>query len=77
MEEACTVKMSRGSYAYRRTLEFLSRGRLHLKNSVKVVTLKYSPVSKSSAGLRYNNNYVLIIIIYYNNNNNYVNFLSH
>ena len=44
--------MPRGSFAYRRTLEFLSRGKLHLKNSVKVVTLRYNPVARSSAGLR-------------------------
>lgn len=37
---------------YRRTLDFLSRGKLYLKHSVKVITISFNVVEPSSAGLR-------------------------
>lgn len=39
--------------AFRRSIDFLSRGRLYLKNSVNVITVYYNVVEPSSAGLRW------------------------
>lgn len=37
---------------FKRTLDFLSRGKLHLKDTVKVVAIFYNGVGSSSSGLR-------------------------
>ena len=44
--------MAKGKFPYRRTLEFLSCGRLYLKNSVKVITIAYDAVDRQSTGVR-------------------------
>lgn len=41
-----------GKFDHRRTIEFLSRGKLHLKDSVKVITISYKTGDPLSAGLR-------------------------
>lgn len=42
----------RPTYAFVKRLEFLSGGRLHLKDSVKVVTFTYNTHGSKSNGIR-------------------------
>lgn len=42
----------RPTYAFMKTLEFLSGGRLYLKKSVKAITLSYNTWGRGSSGLR-------------------------
>ena len=44
--------MSRAKYAFRRSLEFLSSGNLHLKDSVKAISFSYDTRCDSSSGVR-------------------------
>jgi hypothetical protein len=43
----------RPTFAFRKRLEFLSSGKLYLKDSVKTITLSYRTSEFSSRGLRY------------------------
>ena len=45
-------RVNKVNYAYRRTIEFLSSGRIHLKSNVRVVHIKYTTHTDSSAGTR-------------------------
>lgn len=45
-------RVNKANYAYRRTIEFLSSGRIHLKNNVRVIHIKYTTHADSSAGTR-------------------------
>jgi small subunit ribosomal protein S25 len=46
------VRYPLGHFNHRRTLEYLNRESLHLKNSIKVITISYNPADIPSAGLR-------------------------
>lgn len=41
------------SYAYRRTVEFLSSGKIYLKRNVMAIHIKYTTHTDTSAGTRY------------------------
>lgn len=45
-------RVNKVNYAYRRTIEFLSSGRIHLKNNVRVIHIKYTTHADSSVGTR-------------------------
>ena len=40
------------TYAFMKRLEFLSSGRIYLKNAVKIITLSYDTCKPESAGIR-------------------------
>ena len=44
--------MVKGRFPYRRTVQFLSQGRLYFKNSVKCISINYDAVGKRSEGMR-------------------------
>ena len=43
----------RPTYAFKQRLEFLSSGKLYLKDSVKIITFSYKTNETASRGLRY------------------------
>ena len=45
-------RMVKGRFPYRRTVQFLSQGRLYFKNSVKCISINYDAVGKRSEGMR-------------------------
>ena len=45
-------RVKKANYVYRRTIDFLSSGRIHLKNNVRVLHIKYTTHGDSSAGTR-------------------------
>ena len=45
--------MVKGRFPYRRTVQFLSQGRLYFKNSVKCISINYDAVGKRSEGMRW------------------------
>ena len=50
--ERMVMAKLRPTYAFVKRLEFLSSGRIHLRDSVKVVTLFYNTHGSNSSGVR-------------------------